>query len=50
MIAGSARRTNQHNCNEKVESINVLRFVYSSTLLSQLVKAKATPIRLLKMC
>ena len=28
------------NCNEKIESIDVLRFVYSSTLLSQLVKAK----------
>jgi AraC family transcriptional regulator len=30
----------QANCNEKVESVDVLRFVYSSTLLSQLVKAK----------
>ena len=28
------------NCPEKVESIDVLRFVYSSTLLSQLVKAR----------
>jgi AraC-like DNA-binding protein len=28
------------NCGEKVESIDVLRFVYSATLLSQLVKAK----------
>ncbi|HUQ96138.1 MAG TPA: AraC family transcriptional regulator [Chitinophagaceae bacterium] len=30
------------NCTEKVESVNVLRFVYSATLLSQLVKAKGT--------
>jgi AraC-like DNA-binding protein len=30
------------NCNAKVESIDVLRFVYSATLLSQLVKAKGT--------
>ena len=29
------------NCNEKVESIDVLRFVFSATLLSQLVKAKS---------
>jgi AraC family transcriptional regulator len=28
------------NCNEKIESVDVLRFVYSATLLSQLVKAK----------
>lgn len=28
------------NCNEKLESIDILRFVYSSTLLTQLVKAK----------
>jgi AraC family transcriptional regulator len=28
------------NCSQKVESIDVLRLVYSSTLLSQLVKAK----------
>jgi AraC family transcriptional regulator len=30
----------QANCTKKVESVDVLRFVYSSTLLSQLVKAK----------
>jgi hypothetical protein len=30
------------NCTKKVESIDVLRFVYSATLLSQLVKAKGT--------
>jgi AraC-like DNA-binding protein len=29
-------------CTEKVESVDVLRFVYSATLLSQLVKAKGT--------
>ena len=28
------------NCTEKIESINILRFVFSATLLSQLVKAK----------
>ena len=31
----------QH-CAEKLESIDVLRFVYSATLLSQMVKAKST--------
>lgn len=28
------------NCNEKIESVDVLRFVYTATLLQQLVKAK----------
>lgn len=30
------------NCTEKIESVDVLSFVFSSTLLAQLVKSKAT--------
>lgn len=41
--ANDCKQCNLHqsaNCREKVESLDILSFVYSSTLLSQLVKAK----------
>jgi AraC family transcriptional regulator len=36
------------NCSEKIESVDVVRFVYSSTLLSQLVKTKGANYTLIE--